>query len=499
LSDERVLIRQLPTGVRGLDEVLGGGFPEYSFNLLAGAPGTGKTTLAQQVMFANATRKRPALHFTVLGEPPIKMLRYQQQFGFFDLSRVGSEVILRNLTEDVLKLDLGAVLEAITKEVERTNPGIVVVDSFRTVMHARATTVAGDAELQQFVQLLALRLTSWEATTFLIGEYIEEDARNPVFTVADGIVWLANEVDRSSTVRKLRATKMRGQETLPGLHTFRISSDGLVVYPRSGTDGQRRQPRPQPAARRTTGVPGLDEMVGGGIPSGDSVLLVGPTGAGKTILATQFIAAGIASGEKAIIGVFEEHPQSYTERAKTLGLDVEGMVNSGMLEIMFLRMLDLSVEETLDALRTRVSAVGAGRVVIDSLSGFEVALAPAYRQDFREALYRMIGALTGLSITVLSTMEIAGTEPLQFTPYGISFLADDLIALRYIEMNGQLRRVLSVVKMRGSAHSHDIRAYDVTTNGVAIGETLGDYHGILTGIPMRRPQIMAPSAGATPA
>src|SRR5580693_4718266 len=166
MSDQgKVSIGVLTTGVPGLDMVLGGGLPEFSFNIIAGAPGCGKTTLAHQIMFANATPERPALYFTVLGEPAIKMLRYQQQFTFFDHAMMDGSIRFINLSQVVLDNDLGAVLDAIVKEVEASNPGIVVVDSFRTVVRKALNSVS-DMELQGFVQRLALHLTSWHATTF---------------------------------------------------------------------------------------------------------------------------------------------------------------------------------------------------------------------------------------------------------------------------------------------------------------------------------------------
>src|SRR4051812_4563939 len=171
-AEDRVAIRKLPTGVPGLDEILGGGLPEYSFNIIAGAPGCGKTTLAHQATFANATAERPALYFTVLGEPAIKMLRYQQQFRFFDPAKLGAAVRFVNLSEVVLEKDLDAVLAEIIREVEAATPAVVVVDSFRTVVR-KAQAGAAELELQGFVQRLALHLTSWQATTFLIGEYAE--------------------------------------------------------------------------------------------------------------------------------------------------------------------------------------------------------------------------------------------------------------------------------------------------------------------------------------
>jgi circadian clock protein KaiC len=482
---KRVTIRQLATGVPGLDEVLGGGIPEFSFNMIAGAPGTGKTTLAQQIMFANATVERPALHFTVLGEPPIKMLRYQQQFDFFDMSRVGTAVRFLNMSEEVLERNLDVVFDRVVSEVERANPGIVVVDSFRTVIRS-SESGSSELDLQHFVQRLALRLTSWEATTFLLGEYGEAESRSPVFTVADGVYWLTNEVERNATIRKMRVTKIRGQAALPGLHTLRITSAGVEVFPRM----TRRAPnggRRELGKRLSTGIGELDAMMDGGIPVGDSVLVSGPTGAGKTIIGTQFISAGVDSGDRAVIAVFEEHPETYIARAQTLGFDVQGMIDRGMLDIMYLRPLDLSVDETLREIEERVRRIGATRVVIDSLSGFEIALAPGFRQDFRESFYRLLQSLTELNITVLSTMETSGgTDYLHFSPYNISFLSDDILAMRYIELDGRLRTVLGVIKMRGSEHSNDLRLVEITSRGMRIGEALTGYRGIITGVPEPR-------------
>jgi len=319
-AKERVTIRQLPTGVPGLDEILGGGLPEFSFNIIAGAPGCGKTTLAHQIMFANATPERPALYFTVLGEPAIKMLRYQQQYSFFDDAKMDGAIRFINLSQVVLEQDLGAVLDAIIKEVEASQASIVVVDSFRTVVR-KALYNASEVELQGFVQRLALHLTSWQATTFLIGEYVEGELRdNPVFTVADGLFWLYQTIERNSIVRKMQIMKVRGQESVPGLHTFRITEAGLQTFPRTfGLVGQSGQPKGR--RRLSTGISKLDALLGGGVPEGDSLLLAGPSGGGKSILATQFIAEGLRHREPAIVAVFEEIPAEYVQRAAAFGFD----------------------------------------------------------------------------------------------------------------------------------------------------------------------------------
>src|SRR5687768_15176407 len=163
----KVAIEKIPTGVRGFDDILGGGIPKSSFNIIAGTPGCGKTTLAHQIVFANATIKRPALYFTVLGEPALKMLRYQQQYSFFDASKVGKAIRFINLSEVVLAKNLDAVLDEIIAQVKTLSPSIVVVDSFRTVVR-KATASESELEMQTFIQKLAQFLTSWQATTFLV-------------------------------------------------------------------------------------------------------------------------------------------------------------------------------------------------------------------------------------------------------------------------------------------------------------------------------------------
>jgi circadian clock protein KaiC len=228
-------------------------------------------------------------------------------------------------------------------------------------------------------------------------------------------------------------------------------------------------------------------MLGGGIPEGDSVLMAGASGTGKSVLATQFIAEGIRQGDPGIVVVFEERPQEYAERASSFGLDLNTPRKEKKLEILYLRPLDLSVDETMHEILAAVQKIGAKRLVIDSLAGFEMALAPGFRADFRESLYRMITALTGVGVTILSTVEMneSFTE-FPFSTYSISFLTDDIIRLRYVCIDGQLRKIMVVIKMRGGNHSKDIREYEITSKGVVIiGDRLTDYQRLITGIPER--------------
>jgi circadian clock protein KaiC len=213
----------------------------------------------------------------------------------------------------------------------------------------------------------------------------------------------------------------------------------------------------------------------------------GSSGTGKSVLATQFIAEGIAQGEPGIVAVFEERPQAYADRASSFGLDLETPQKEGKLLMLYLRPLDLSVDETMHEILDAVQKIGAKRLVIDSLAGFEMALSPGFREDFRESLYRMIFALTGIGVTILSTVEVdeSFTE-FPFSTYSISFLTDDIIRLRYVSIEGQLRKIMVVIKMRGGNHSKDVREYDITSEGgIVVGKRLTDYQGLITGIPER--------------
>jgi circadian clock protein KaiC len=498
-KSNKVAVHKLPTGVRGLDDILGGGIPQFSFNLLGGAPGCGKTTLAHQIAFANGTPKKPALYFTILGEPVLKMLRYQQQYSFFDESKLGKTIRFCNLSDMVLEKDLNAVLEEIIKQVTATNAGVIVVDSFRTLAQ-KASSELGEVEVHSFLHRLAQFLTSWQATTFLVGEYVAADVEgDALFTMVDGIFWLSQVTERNSVVRKLQVLKLRGQATVPGLHTIRISDDGLQAFSRTlGLVGTNKKP----SRRRhiSVGVPDLDKMLGGGIFEGDSLLVAGPSGTGKSALATQFIAEGLRHGEPGIMTIFEERPEGYAQRADVFGLNLDAAVRKGALEILYLRPLDLSVDETMQEILDAIQRVGAKRLVIDSLVGFEMALAPGFRTEFRESLYRMIGALTGAGVTILSTVEVEDTfTGMPFSHYAISFLTDDIIRLRYAEIDGQLRKLMVVIKKRGGNHSKDIREYVITGEGVVvIHPRRTDYHALITGIPEQTGPRRAQESEAAP-
>lgn len=483
---DKVRLGMLATGVPGLDVLLGGGLTEYSFTLIAGAPGSGKTTLAHQIMFALAGPERRALFFTVLGEPPLKMLRYQQQFSFFEMAKVGPCIRYVNLADDLRAGHFNGVLERIMREVEDFGPGLVFVDSFRSVMQAARSGNEGLSDLQQFIQELGSRMATWQATTFLIGEYSQADVEaNPIITVADGMITLIQASEDDAVLRKARINKMRGQAHMTGLHTMRITDDGIRVYPRIlpplADDRLPGAPVDTNPRRIPTGTAGLDAMLHGGLPQGHTMLVSGPTGVGKTILATRFLLAGAALGEKGVAVFFEKG----TSRLRNA--ELAALAQSGQVVVVESRSLSLSVEELLDALLSAIERTGATRVVIDSLSEIELYLAPEVRADLRLAVFRTLSALAKRGVTALVTVGFEDDfSGLRFSPSALSFLTDAVVALRFVELEGALHKIMTVVKVRGCDHSCDLREYRITDAGIEVDARPSEYDGLLTGHAKRR-------------
>ncbi|HTN35117.1 MAG TPA: ATPase domain-containing protein [Marinobacter sp.] len=481
---KKVTIRRLSTGVQGLDDILGGGIPEYSFNLISGPPGAGKTTLCHQIMFALATPEQPALFFTAFGESPLKMLRYQQQFTFFDPDKINRSVRFINLNDDLAAGNFEQVLRRISQEVEAFSPALVFVDSFRSVLREAEHQPTDAISLQQFLQLLGLQLTGWQATTFMIGDFLLGNGSHQILTVADGLLSLEQSLERNSMVRKIQIIKMRGQATLPGKHSFRISNDGINVFPAAIVQKDSEDAAASEVSRKNErvgmGVPRLDKMLGGGLPAGYSLLVAGPSGSGKTILATAFLAEGVRLGETGVIVAFEQTPNQSWIRT------LDEMIQAGQVGLINVRALDLSIDEIVQRLTNLIKQMKATRVVVDSLSGFELAVAPTFRADFRESLFRMIGVLSGIGVTVLMTSELEDRyTDLRFSPYGAAFLTDAIIVQRYIELESRLERVMAVVKVRASPHSSEIRRFEITDRGIVIGDPVTDFEGILGGQPTR--------------
>jgi circadian clock protein KaiC len=270
---------------------------------------------------------------------------------------------------------------------------------------------------------------------------------------------------------------------LPGLHTFRIDTSGIKVFAPAAISVKKQDDLSKNVVppRLKMGIPQLDEMLGGGLPQGYSLLVAGPSGSGKSILAASFLAEGARTGETGVIAMFEQRP-SHSQNATLARLiksDKVGLVDS--------HAPDTSIDEIVQLLLSEIKRLKATRVVIDSLSGFELALAPTFREDFRESLSRMVTALTSVGVSVLMTSELEDRyTDLRFSPYGTAFLTDAIIVQRYIEVQSRLLRIMAVVKVRASAHSDELRLYRIDDKGLQIDDMLLDQEGLLGGRPTQR-------------
>ncbi len=491
----RVQIKLIPTGVPNLDQVLGGGFPAYSINVVAGPPGSGKTTLVQQILFNNAAPNQKALYMAALSEPVLKMLRYQQQFDFFDPDKMDSSMVYFDLGQVARDEGLRRTMEVIREQVAKLEPAFLALDSFKAL--EEFSWQDASYNVRAFIHDLGVFLAGWQVTSFLVGEYSRQEIMTaPEFSVADGILWLEQESRQNAVMRKLQVIKSRGVATMPGLHTFRINRSGILLFPRAvrlpeEETGEEETEEEAPRGRAAFGIAGLDEMLRGGIPVGETLLVAGSSGTGKTLLSLHFILEGATVGQPSVMVTFEENPREHERKARGFGWDLRALQQKNLLKMIYLRPMDLSVDEVLYDVHQSARELKAKRVVINSISGFEVSLAPGDRDDFREALYRLVATLSSEGITTLMTTEvpdILGMD-VRLSSHQISFLADNVILLRYVEIESQLRKALMVVKMRTSDHDKELRQYQITDKGFQVEATFAEYSGVLSGIPTLRTVI----------
>ncbi|MBI5531701.1 MAG: AAA family ATPase [Deltaproteobacteria bacterium] len=483
LESGSVKIAVIPTGIPNLDPVLGGGLPELSTTVVGGLVGTGKTTLAQQISFHVGTPEHPTIYFTTLGEPTLKLLRYQQQFSFFDSSKVGTSVHIIDVGSEAADKGTIGALQEIGSHVERLSPRLVVVDSYRAIDDLSG---GNPARWRLFTRELVELLAGWQCTALLLGEYTEEQVGvGPEFTVVDNVIYLSQEMHHNSVLRRLRVIKMRGQAPQPGRHAFRVLDRGLEVYPHLPVIADA--PRRRKGGRASTGIPGLDEMMTGGIPRGQTCVVAGSSGVGKTLMALHFAVAGARAGEPCVMVTFEESPAEHAEKMAAFGWDLADLEKRGLIRMVYLRPVDLSLDEVMYTISAAVDDFKARRVVINSISGMETALPQTEQPELVEGLYRLCANLTARGLVVMLTTEVPDSfGGIRLSGQGLSFLSDNAILLRYVEIAGELRRALIIVKMRTSKHEGTLREYRIDAQGIVLDKSFRDYYGVLTGAPTLR-------------
>jgi circadian clock protein KaiC len=478
-------LERLSTGSAPLDAILGGGIPAGSVTVIAGEPGSGKTVFTLQILFHHARQGKKCLYFSTLSEPALKVIRYMQLFSFFDARLIEERVVFADLGSALRKDGVEKTLAQMLLRVESEGPDIVAIDSFKAIHDL----MPNNNHSRILVYDLAVGISGWGATTFLVGEYTREEIGvAPEFAIADGIVRLTNERQELAATRQLEVLKMRGANYVTGRHFFDIAADGLMFYPRVRGPEMTDEPPVDLADRLGTGVAGLDALLLGGLPQGSTTMVQGGTGTGKTLMGLHYILEGARRGEPGIFFTLEETPAQLRAVAKSFGWDLVPLEAQGLLLISYTSPVELVTDRFLDEALKQVTRMGARRAVIDSLSSMSLGV-PSLRR-FRELVYALTKHFRITRVAPLMTMEVAellGTA--QLTGHGVSSIADNVIVLRYVEVDGHLERAVFVLKARGIGHTSELRRFLINDRGAYVGERFRELRGVLTGVP--QPVLLA--------
>ena len=459
-------LERVSTGVDALDRVLSGGFPTRSVTVFAGEPGAGKTVLALQTMFAAARRGEKSLYITTLSEPSLKLMRYMQLFDFFDEDLFEEHIVIHDLGSSLRSQDPEGAFEELTAQVERHEPALVVIDSYKAVHDL----VLDPARTRTFTYDLAVEMAGWGATTLLVGEYsMDEVSVLPEFAIADGIIRLGIAREELAHVRELEVRKLRGSNFVNGIHFFEIGPGGVSFYPRVQVPAPDERTDGKADVRRLrTGVAGLDELFRGGIPERSTTVVMGGTGTGKTLLGMHYLVEGARDGEPGVLFTLEETLGQLRSISDAYGFDLQRLEAEGLLHLDYTVPVELSTDKFLDQLRRLAGRFGAKRVVLDSLT--TLSLGAVSERRYKELVYALAKHFRSMGITLLATMEVselAGTTKL--SAHGLSFAADNIIQLRYIEVGAALERAVSVLKARGVNILTELRPASIGSRGLEVG------------------------------
>lgn len=455
------MIERIGSGHERLDHLLGGGLPANGINLIIGHPGSGKTILAEQYLFQNATAERPGVYLSTVSEPFDKVLRYAESLTFFDPAAIGTSVFYDDLGEAVKHEGLPGVLTQLDLILKEQQPGFVVIDSFK----ALRAFASDDAEFRRFLHDLAGKLSALAATTMWIGEYDRNQAADaPEFAVADAIIALAAKRTAERELRVLQVLKLRGSHFQAGEHSYRITANGLDVFPRLADDLDTRT-YVLGDQRVSTGIPALDDTLGDGYWPGSITLISGPTGAGKTLIGLHFLFHGAELGEPGVLAAFQENTTQLGRITAGFGWDI----NHPDIHVLSRSPVDLYVDEWVYDLLACIEHTNAKRVVIDSLGDLVFASPDEIR--FREMMYSLSQRLARRGISLMMTHE--STELFRvarLSEVGISHIADNVVMLQYLRIESQVKRGLLVLKTRASEHQPEIREFHIRPEGIVLGE-----------------------------
>ena len=484
------------SAISGLDDVLGGGFPPDRLYLVEGDPGTGKTTLALQFLRAGVQAGEPALYVT-LSETRQELEGVADSHGWtldgITVHELGGDEALRPDAQYTAfhpsEVELGDTMSTVFQLLDRVRPRRVVFDSL-----SEMRLLARDA-LRYRRQILALKqfFIGRGCTVLLLDDRTAEGGDLQLQSLAHGVVRLEQLApDYGGARRRLRVIKLRGVNFRHGFHDFTIETGGIRVYPRlvASEHGDRFVPTPM-----SSGLPELDELLGGGLAPGTTTLLLGPAGSGKTLIASHFAVAAARAGEAAAMFLFDEGRGTLLAGTAAIGLPLDAEIAAGRVSVQQIDPAEVSPGQFVGLVRAAVEDRGARVVIIDSLNGYVNAM-PEER-SLTAHLHELASYMRQRGVVVIMMMAqhgLIGTA--MTTAIDVSYLADAVVLTRLFEAEGSVRKAISVVKKRAGPHEDTIREFRVTRQGIQVGEPLRSFRGILTGTPEYDPrELLRPEDG----
>ncbi len=478
------LLPRAGTSIPGLDNVIEGGFARNRLHLLEGTPGTGKTTIALQFLMAGAAAGERGIYVS-LAETEEELRQGARSHGW----ELADEITVFELVppESVLDperhqsllyssdLELGETITRILETIERIKPARVVIDSLSEIR------LLAQSSLRYRRQILALKhyFARHLSTVIMLDDLTSESTDRAVHSIAHSVVHLDQLAPLyGGERRRLRVIKCRGQSFRSGYHDFVIAKGGIEVFPRL-VAAEHRQPFSDELLR--SGVPELDQLLGGGVSSGSSTLVLGPAGMGKSLLILQYLAAAVKRGEKAAMFIFDEELGLLLARAKGVGVDLQAMLDANQLVIEQMDAAELTPGEFSHRVRRCVDRDNAKVVAIDSLNGYQAAMSE--EQFVTLHIHELLQYLNRRGAATFLSIAQSGMMGDMRQPVDITYLADTVILMRYFEAFGRVRRAISVVKKRTGAHEDTIRELTITSKGLVLGQPLKEFQGVLRGVP----------------
>ena len=468
-------LARVPTGIAGFDTILRGGFFRGGLYILQGTPGTGKTTLANQICFHRVAAGEHALYVTLLAEYHSRMIQHLRSMSFFDISKIPGQISYLSGFGTLRQDGSKALLDMLRREIAASSASILVLDGFATAQRAEG----GSQNFNEFVHELQGIATGTDCTMFLLTS-ANGPRTSPEYTIVDGIVELSDELIGWTAESTLQVVKLRGSDYLRGRHAFRITDDGLVFYPRiEALLAKPTRADNSEIEKVPSGIARLDSILGGGLPAGSTTLIIGPTGVGKTTLGLQFL-AHCSADEPGLLFGFYETPARIAIKAREICPPLRAMIDNGTVEVLWQPPTDALLDAYGDRLIDAVHRQGTHRLFIDGLGALRrAATDPVRLGQFLNALTNELRVLGVTTVYTLEVPDIIGPQ-IKAPIDDLSSLAENMILMRFVELRSRLHRIISILKVRDSNFDMSLYQFATTERGLSIEDTFESAEAIMT-------------------